>query len=1330
MHAPTTSRRSWKSGPQPCGAALIMTLGMLVLLSGVVLAFLLMVRTEYGAAKAYEGGTNARLLADSALNLVIGQIREASTQPDLAWISQPGLMRTFDTSGQAVKSYKLYSADSLVEDGNFDPMLGTDLPSAAGGANSWKTQPGLWTDLNQPVTDLARVDPFDTTKQKKLMIYPIFDGNHVQEIADPTDPAPGNKPGQMSLNKDGTADIEGFKIEDYATRQATMPVKWLYLLKDGTLVPAKAAGTAGDVEVVVPSGKEKTAQGEVNSIVGRVAFWTDDETAKVNVNTASEGTFSDTPVANSQSGFNAGPYASSTDTVFENDLAEMQCAQKEFQRYPGHPATTCLSTIFGRQILLRSDVGGNRARMAEEIFKLIPRVSGAVYAPSANGPDFTSSYDYSSVAGTRRAGPHTNTAAADTTDYSISTDGERLYASIDEFLFSPVFAPPVRKGWQLAPAVAGRDTTAEMLEMAKFFLTANSKAPEQNLFNLPRVSIWPEQVSPTRRTAFDTVIAFCSTVGPKTASSSLPFYFTREDPASATKDLSARNRAIYTYLQGLTGRQIPGAGGGGTSVNTFAAKYGLDRDQILTEILDYIRCTNLVDQSDPLVEASYTPPEQSYDYVTKRGQVVPLKIDSTRGFGRIATISELSLGIINKNKDGDTSGSANLEFCLLPKLFCPMAGFSALANDLRIKFKDIKIQVSGASGGPKMPFGSGTDQPSLYNEGRMSQIDAFESKVGGTIGINSLTEDPNPGGVPPNVGSPDDSVPPTGEVTVTGGSDSYLTVGGTVTVEILAPANSNGSPVQTMTFKFPETQVPMPKPSGGQEVAVGGTGAKKRGGGSPDVLRSLVATGTPSGSVGLQGDMRLIAARETVDESLFAPALDNNYKDKNRRRDGTHSRRQGFKNLDAGATFGTLVKGLDGYDAGTRPDIPGGVDGVTNALGMPGDWDNGPGFIPDGPYCNKPDEGANRHMHAQHGNTWAEGYAPYIGYVWCPQDAVIQQTKYFSPNRQVSSPVMFGSLPTGVLQNKPWQTLLFRPAKAYLPGGTTHPGSGAGGVPSDHLLLDLFWMPVVEPYAISEPFATAGKINLNQQIVPFTNVKRTTGLRAVMKSVKITAMNPLQQDAFSDGGAYIKNYKICGTVGAFNGEGGGQGVILRRDIDLDNTMKLIVDRLDKNRPFISASEICDIPLVPKDVPLRSGVPKLKSHLSAGFSPTTALSEFDGKLKTFWEQHKLTGDNSFERPYSNIYPRLTTRSNTYTVHVRVQTLARSARNSSYVIKARDNQPTGEFRGSFLIERYLDANLAGFVDSAGKPKSVPTSGDTKGLALGPYRFRVLSSKQLVP
>ena len=49
-------------------------------------------------------------------------------------------------------------------------------------------------------------------------------------------------------------------------------------------------------------------------------------------------------------------------------------------------------------------------------------------------------------------------------------------------------------------------------------------------------------------------------------------------------------------------------------------------------------------------------------------------------------------------------------------------------------------------------------------------------------------------------------------------------------------------------------------------------------------------------------------------------------------------------------------------------------------------------------------------------------------------------------------------------------------------------------------MLDLFTMPVVEPYAISEPFSTAGKINMNYQIVPFTYIDRSTGVKAVLNS--------------------------------------------------------------------------------------------------------------------------------------------------------------------------------------------------------------------------------------
>ena len=829
-----------------------------------------------------------------------------------------------------VKSYKLYSAESLIEDRSFDPCQGTDLPSASG-ADSWKSQPGLWVDLNAPVADLNRKDPFDASK--KRMNYPIFDGTHL------------NSNGQLSLMKDANADIAGFVVNEYATRGVTMPLRWLYLLKDGTLASAKASGTAGDVLVVVPTGKEKTAQGEPNIVDGRVAFWTDDETSKVNINTASEGFFWDTPVSNGQPGIpGAGTaYRSVNDPVFEWDLAARQGAQKEDQRYPGHPATTSLSKIFGRQRLLRDNVGGDFAKMAEEPYKMTPRVSGAEY-DAVNAPTFgTAAKDVSSKAGTARAGGAITSSSE--AGAVVTPDGDRLYASIDEFLYNPNFGTTARQAWTLAPKLSsstGRDTTREMLDLEKFFLTATRKEVNASYFqrfNLP-----------------------------------------------AYNDSSLLNNGNHRMRQGL----------------------------------------------------------------------------------------------------------------------------------------------------------------------------------------------PHRGGEP-------------------------------------------------------------------------------------------------------------------------------------------------------GAAFGLLVKDLSGYNMGSagnpgimNPDLPAPINGVVNSLGQPGDWDTGPHVLRDGPYCNKADEGTKPH------SVGGVDITLYIGDDYQHQDYQLQGTTFFSPNRQMPSPVMFGSLATGVLQNKPWQTLLFSPAKACLPGGIDHPGSANWG-PPDHLLLDLFWMPVVEPWAISEPFATPGKINLNEQIAPFVNIKRDTGLRAVLKEVKITAMNPTQP--VSNGNQpYIYNYKSMSIAGNNSGSNGAWGVISRRSIEIDNPLKQISNRQEQNRPFISASEICDIPLVPQDVPLVLNLPSpMKPHLSAGFSPTTSLAQFDTLLSTFWAAHKLNGDNALEKPYAYLYPRLTTRSNSYMVHVRAQTRAQNAQSTAYLLKANQAQPSGEFRGSFLIERYLDANSASLVDAAGNLVTMPARGETTGFSLGPYRFRIVSSKQ---
>ncbi len=134
-------------------------------------------------------------------------------------------------------------------------------------------------------------------------------------------------------------------------------------------------------------------------------------------------------------------------------------------------------------------------------------------------------------------------------------------------------------------------------------------------------------------------------------------------------------------------------------------------------------------------------------------------------------------------------------------------------------------------------------------------------------------------------------------------------------------------------------------------------------------------------------------------------------------------------------------------------------------------------------------------------------------------------------------------------------------------------------------------------------------------------------------------------------------------------------------------------------------------------------------VNVSISSGASASTFDSALASFWAKNNLTGDNSLERPYAAIYPRLTTKSNVYTVHVRVQTLKKIPKGDQTVFQDGIDQVTSEFRGSFVIERYLDPNTAGFYEGG-----VAVSGSTpeQGAAavLGPYKFRVLSTKQFAP
>ncbi len=307
-----------------------------------------------------------------------------------------------------------------------------------------------------------------------------------------------------------------------------------------------------------------------------------------------------------------------------------------------------------------------------------------------------------------------------------------------------------------------------------------------------------------------------------------------------------------------------------------------------------------------------------------------------------------------------------------------------------------------------------------------------------------------------------------------------------------------------------------------------------------------------------------------------------------------------------------------------------------------GDFDNGPGPARDGPYINKPDEG---NVSAQNG----------VAYFVDAGRHISVKENFFAPNRLLPSPVAFGSLPAGVKANDAWRTLLFRPQEG-------HPG---GNRPADHLLLEFFWMPVVEPYAISEPFSTAGKVNLNYQIFPFTNIRRASGLYAVLAGEDIAAVPT----------ADAPNYKVWPD--ASNTEQfwtKDEGKTWHYKIDVEKTLAQFEERFREGRSFISASEICDVHLVPQ---------------GAGVSAA--------EMGLFWAEHRLTGDNTRERPYAGLYPRVTTRSNTFRVHYIAQSLTKARSSAPDEVSAADKVES-EHRGSAVIERYLDPSQSSLPDFA--------------------------------
>lgn len=1421
-----------------CGVALILVLGSLVFLSVLIVAFLAQSGTELKSSRLSADGASARILAQSATNIVMAEIKEATlesggTGPRRTWASQPGMIRTYDDTGSPYQFFRLFSWDSMTGDGAFDPRSASNTIPLSG-PDAWNLKKGLYTDLNEPVAGS----------------YPILDANGIRTLT--RSPRNTTVPSYYGYdaNSDGLPDIDGFEIDpgkiSYDSNSALspsnnpvpMPVKWLYVLADGKIIAP--AGASGSTINFTPPDEPSID----NPIIGRIAFWTDDESCKININTASEGIYSDYPRALNK---HSGGSPSSSTSQKENLLALNQPVQGEYQRYPGHPAMTCLSTVFKFPPTWSAPVSKpsgnvwgaaysaaewNHFHWALELAKIAPRISNEA-SDGSNG-------------GSRAATVNTVNQGSSKVGAAkpVQADSDRLYTDPDELAFRPQVNSNLR---QESDSVLTPSTLTifnkDALRRAGFFLTATSRAPDVNLFGKPRVGIWPLHLNDasTYRTAFDRLIAFCSTLrNDLPPASRHRYYFQRQDPKNSFTDLPdqnsgsssglGRNRMILEFLRSLTGKNIPGFGG------NFAAKYstgnglGIERDQILVEIFDYIRSTNLADAA--LLPANrYTVAAPS---AGRAGiaQVVPIVDAKTgmRGLGRFPTLQGCAILFI-ANADGDDpvvrysggevqaynrttstwnrldpqtrntsqvnsagmpynltnavpAGHVRVQAMFVPQFFNPALGSVWFGMNFKWNItglESFKLQGQSmgfsSSGNRSIKFDTYTtgldlaaygDQLGLRQSamsGPLLSIPLDVSKTGPMAfggGRIEVTISDAQGAVVQTIpiDFPDGSFPVPGIVApasdylpqVVAGDSLYLYKKYTPAMESITSAtnmryfNSTGGYDPN---SWPTGYKPKPVRGGRLSAPDFKTAAdiwfidkgepiKKTGSVSlenptvVDVVRSVAAT---------PGDIRLIAAKTTTatagSTSYAFEKVNPDYWNKNVGVAGMHTFVSGNQENYYGSAMGRLAKvDLAGYtqlsnapSAGSTGMYPGvfvnsrfptravsatdptlvldyrqfeknlpntygnsmadefspaasiPVDGA--ALGkatsfqpgdVPGDWDNVPSSLRDGPFINKPDEGDAGTSGTQ------------IPYSWMIRTGQgVLNSSLFTPNRQICSAAMFGSLPTGVWANRPWQTLLFR----YDPTGK-HPGNkdfnGAGGaapgMPADHLLLDLFHMPVVEPYAISEPLSTAGRINMNYQMVPFTYIQRSTGIHAIFKSERVIR---------------IAN-NLPGWYKAHGGEIFGD---LRSDVDTTETLTGFKAKFSSGDIFHSATEICELPIIP-------------------VGTSYALS------KSFWDSYMATGDNSKERIYATVYPRLTTKSNTFTVHVRSQSL-RQAKGNAQTMKVwqegRD-QVTGEYRGSQTIERFIDPNDSGLPDYA----------DTSNVSAAPlgsfYRFRVLNTKQFAP
>ncbi len=1138
--------------------------------------------------------TNPRLreIEAAVTKRVESTLLEATTRPSetdavFTWISQPGMIRTFGAEHDFIQAYPLYSSPHKA----FTSQ--EELETSVIAAVDWKATPERYTDLNEPVEGR----------------FPILDPRAATEHR-----------------------VEGFHFDNESISgeegHLPMPVPWLYALEDGTL------GTADEAT-------------DANPIVARVAYWADDESCKINVNTASEGIPWDVP---------------KVDTEEDRDYASYQPGLTEHQRHPGHPATTCLSSVLFPNRSYHSAESDKRLTEAElkRIYGLAPSI---VWHPR------------------HRIAPEALT-------HEQPLDETSPYSSVDAYL------------------QAAGDLGSDHL---RGFLTANSESPEITVHGGSRMPILPpgllthEQEERFRKVAgyhrFRRVLSHSSYDG----------------------DVPLRTET-HKRIPGYGGSLADKLGVRPEALQDLVIAREHDHLQILTSIADYVRQIGLHQGNRGDFASDFV---RGYGQITpfsSKGHGVENHLENwsdtqshPQGAGRIYTLSEAALVIYQTGelqldgwKDGravvsqrvgpdtdiiqqilsnrhplyqqlgktfgpDDIGHrfAYIEVGLIPEVFCPSHGHDPIIprQSMRLLYEGANLKLNGipltlwgnAVGIPKDVYGPAVMSSDPLSRRAWEDLPAGWYPWGGSGGIRlmrfgTFRFDEQAPGFYDNRFLPNGLGPLSHfycQTAVILRDDETLTLTQENPMELLV-YDAVGEDVHLhnavqqfrLRWAAPHESVPLAKPLRNHQSFAGWTRRFRNAASvnarlrpipvlEPEFHETIVSLHVS------HGDYRHAAMKRHVPSELFTrhAAQDSETRTAHAL---TESGAKTWQ-VTPGATFAEdlhgrgLVEGVT-YHEDVRPDFPSNVSDrqafaplLDENYHFPidptitRDFDNGFGNAPDGAYINKPDEGAPIDD---------EGAVPYFDVPGLVRDSLTQAKLPLL--RMINSPVAFGSLPSALQAHAPWTTLLFRPNVAHNPDTHPHLGEAGNGLtflgyretvdgfrlprfgsvtgqaslPPDHLWLDLFWMPALEPQHLHADGVTRGKVNLNYQMMPFPHIHRSTALHAVFKSERLLAIP-------TEAGPVYKTE----TRPTY-----------RHAIDAHETLKQFEEKFARGEVFLTESEICEHFLLPKGVSWDEG----------GLT-----------VRAFWDAHRLTGDNSLERPYGNLYPRLTTKSNTFRLHMRIQ-----------------------------------------------------------------------------